>query len=384
MDYTVEKTRIGFTYLNVHCGDEESFDVPDGVEEVVSFGNCPNLKKITIPPSVSQIDSDAFVNCPQLIDLIIDENNKDYTAADGILYDNKKVSVMAWYGNGRNQEELMLPEGVKSISCILYCPDVKKITLPASVEHIRICAFRGCPKLQEMVISPKNEKYRAEGGIIYEKNNNEASEWYRYGERDVDLGIPEGVKKITYRTFYQCPSIRSVKLPNTLTVIEAQAFAECKNLIKVEFPESLLEIEHDAFFECEKLQNFQLHEGLTTIGEHAFSRCMEITELNIPNSVKKMEYGVFALCASLKTVTYYGVTFEPHPWPSYSYDNEIDLRELILEKHPQQKKLIYKKFPCMDFFEYLARDNDEDAYGYRKEWVDEDYVLSDGEWEVES
>ncbi len=35
----------------------------------------------------------------------------------------------------------------------------------------------------------------------------------------------------------------------------------------------------------------------------------------------------------------------------------------------------------MDEFEYLSRDSDEEAYGWREEWVDEDYKLKPDERE---
>ena len=58
-------------------------------------------------------------------------------------------------------------------------------------------------------------------------------------------------------------AIQSVKIPDTVTIIEEKAFYQCTNLSKIE-----------------------LGQNITSIGEYAFSKCSQLNKLVIPGSVE--------------------------------------------------------------------------------------------------
>ena len=53
--------------------------------------------------------------------------------------------------------------------------------------------------------------------------------------------------------FRYCFALKSIKLPDTITVIEQYAFANCKSLGMIEIPVSVATMGSDVFFNCEKL-----------------------------------------------------------------------------------------------------------------------------------
>ena len=60
-------------------------------------------------------------------------------------------------------------------------------------------------------------------------------------------------------------NIKSVTIPEGVTIIMWDAFKDCKNLESVILPDSLTEIKNLAFFGCEKLTSVELSENLKLI-----------------------------------------------------------------------------------------------------------------------
>ena len=60
------------------------------------------------------------------------------------------------------------------------------------------------------------------------------------------LEIPEGVETVPDEMFRNF-NMKEVKLPSTIKTIGANAFYNCKKLVKINFPASLKEIGKDAF-----------------------------------------------------------------------------------------------------------------------------------------
>lgn len=87
--------------------------------------------------------------------------------------------------------------------------------------------------------------------------------------------------------------ITTVKIPDSVKTIGADAFWHCSNLEKINLPNSVTKIGHDAFGECEKLSKVKLSQNLETIKRWAFGNCPKINEITIPKSVKKIGNNAF-------------------------------------------------------------------------------------------
>ena len=126
-------------------------------------------------------------------------------------------------------------------------------------------------------------------------------------------GTTYSVTTIGDLTFYYCPSLANVTLPNSLTTIGKHAFS-CSSLASIEIPNSLTTIGREAFYCCDSLTNITLPNSLTTIGQEAFEFCSSLKSIEIPNSVTTIEEGAFNGCESLTSISVSGgnTTYDSH------------------------------------------------------------------------
>lgn len=94
-----------------------------------------------------------------------------------------------------------------------------------------------------------------------------------------------GLTEIGDNAFYQCTSLTSVEMPNTVTNIGIYAFSNCTNLTTLTLSEGLTSIENFAFYRS-NITTMTLPEGLISIGEYAFSG--SLTNVTIPSTVTTM------------------------------------------------------------------------------------------------
>lgn len=112
-------------------------------------------------------------------------------------------------------------------------------------------------------------------------------------EAPENMVIPEGIEVIGKDAFlskrFQHNNIKSVKfpdslkeieeivLPDSLLVIESQAFASCSKLKNIVFNEGLQIIEQSAFYVCKNLNNFVLPKSLRVVGDEALQYARKVT-----------------------------------------------------------------------------------------------------------
>ena len=114
-------------------------------------------------------------------------------------------------------------------------------------------------------------------------------------------GIIYNVTSIGRDAFRRC-NITSVTIPNSVTKIEAYAFAECENLKSVIIGNSVTTIGEGAFWVCTGLTAVTIPNSVVTIGDGAFQESGLIS-VTIPNSVTSINNYAFLYCHSLISVT---------------------------------------------------------------------------------
>ena len=103
--------------------------------------------------------------------------------------------------------------------------------------------------------------------------------------------------------FYDCRSLTTVTIPNSVTYIGDRAFKSCSSLTSVSIPNSVTSIGGAAFSGCSSLTSVTIGNSVTSIGDDAFNSCSSLTSVTIPNSITSIGYYAFAFCSALTSVT---------------------------------------------------------------------------------
>lgn len=119
----------------------------------------------------------------------------------------------------------------------------------------------------------------------------------RYIGKDLDVVIPQGVEIICDRAFLGNLRIRSVEIPEGVTIIDGDserygAFQNCPMLTKVKLPSSLWMIEYHCFQGCGNLTDINL-ESVKYILSQAFIGC-NLKTVELGKSIKRIAKDAFA------------------------------------------------------------------------------------------
>lgn len=97
--------------------------------------------------------------------------------------------------------------------------------------------------------------------------------------------------------------IHSVTIPQSVTSIGKDAFAQCRALQSLTIDDATTSIGSWAFDECYKLTTLSLGKNITTIGDHAFYDCRILDNVTIPQSVTFIGNHAFGCCYGMHSFT---------------------------------------------------------------------------------
>lgn len=123
------------------------------------------------------------------------------------------------------------------------------------------------------------------GDLTYEVSNEEVT-ITDCSESATSVTIPatiDGypVTKMAFSAFYNCTSLISVTIPDSMTSISYSAFYNCTSLTNVNIGNSVKSIDDYAFRDCTSLKSISIPDNVTSIGNSAFDNCCSLTSVNI-------------------------------------------------------------------------------------------------------
>lgn len=115
--------------------------------------------------------------------------------------------------------------------------------------------------------------------------------------------LPEGLKTIETNAFFQCADLKEINIPESVEIIEAQAFFGCKMLKKIHLPKNLKRLNVEAFTDS-GLESVDLPEHPDYVGSYVFANS-QLHQVTIPANFP-LTVAMFEECKSLETVTFEG------------------------------------------------------------------------------
>lgn len=256
--------------------------LPNGLTSVglAAFTGCNNLQTVSLPPTLTEIEDEAFSLCGlSSVEL------------------PSSVTKIGRAFRGCSLTSVKLSEGLTSIKgAFASCSELTDIKIPNSVIEIGDRTFSHCTSLQSVSLG---NKVTTIGKYAFSSCTSLTR-----------IDLPDSVTTLGGGAFYQCQSLVNVTLSNNLTCIKAAsdpwfcdgAFEGCASLRSISIPNSVIEIGPRAFKGCSLLSNVTLPDSLETLGYSAFAGCRGITAMKIPSSLKRMGSGIFAGCTNLTEV----------------------------------------------------------------------------------
>lgn len=194
-----------------------------------------------------------------------------------------------------------------------------------------VCNYCNAPFIIEKAINKYNINNNITGSVvnIYGGNVSDfvirAGGLIKYNGAAINVVVPDTVTYIVDGTnndsaFGQCKGLKSVILPEGLSLIGDYAFNDCISLETINIPDNVQRIGKSAFNNCVSLKDIKIG-NVNYIDDFAFCNCRNITTVNLNNYVEKIGYKSFFNCAKLLNVDYKPIfqTNDPVIFCDYSF-----------------------------------------------------------------
>lgn len=159
-----------------------------------------------------------------------------------------------------------------------------------------------------MPLTIKNSDFTYDNGTLTILTNDGTTKWREEPTIDkadvTNVVIGSSVTVIGSDAFMKCSSLQNVDFSNCtqLTTIDMQAFWECTSLSSLSLPDSVVKISQNAFRDCENLVLNKLPDNLHIIEIQAFMNCTSLVLNKLPDSLTKIHSRAFSGCSGLRSL----------------------------------------------------------------------------------
>jgi hypothetical protein len=254
------------TFAFEFCTSLTNVMVPDSVESIGddSFSDCFSLlcawigrgatnigNDVILLPAGAEINDGAFMNCTNLTTITVNTNNSAFSSLKGALY-NKPQTLLIQFPDAYSGA-YTIPNSVTGIDYYAFTDArLSSITIGSGVTNLwyktqlpsgftlYTTPFNSCPKLTNITVDLENPALSSLNGALFDKD-------------------------LTTLIMFPCGLGGTYTVPDFVTVISDEAFANCS-----------------------RLSNIIIDSGVTNIGAQAFMGCSDLTAIffegNAPNA----------------------------------------------------------------------------------------------------
>lgn len=260
-------------------------DLSDNIESIENgaFKNCINLESIKFSKNMGSIGNYIFEGCVSLQQCEIAEENPRYKMIAGGLVDRKEKQIIRYFkGNSRIGT---ISKRVHQINS--YCfesTDLECIEIPEGINNIEENAFVDNKQLKEFKVEITNDYFETSKGILFIKGLRTLVN-YPAAKEDKHYIFPKGVKVLQSSAFMNARYLKTILLPNSISIIGNRVFKGCTGLEWVILG-NISHISDSMFDNCLSLKSIVVPKSVISIGDRAFANCTSLESVYISSNVK--------------------------------------------------------------------------------------------------
>lgn len=301
------------------CDGLTSLVLPEGLTtlEERAFYDCENIERFTFPKSLTDME-DSSIYTSKWYEGLADGTElycgSVFLGCKGEKYPSKLTvrpgtkMVRIEQDNLDGVNELILPDGLESLSITEGGGSIAKLTVPESVHYINLrkfahltdlklpttavleeSCFSGCYQIKNLTIPKGNTTLKGlsvgrtahvvlpddvlevrgpiSNGDPYRSNNKDGNS----NLKSIDL---KNVRILTGGALSDCVALESVTLPDSLIALGDGVFSGCARLRSVKGGRNVRQIGDGCFSGCAALTDFgELEKNVTHVGSWAFQNC---------------------------------------------------------------------------------------------------------------
>lgn len=260
------------------------------------FQDCTKLRQVTLPSTLKTIEAGVFYGCTSLESIVLPANLT-------------RIEDMAFLG----------------------CKSLKQIIIPKTVTFFGRGVFNSCDSLEKIDVDKDNSALVSVDGVLYNKRK---SALIKYPANKIgdSYTVPDTVEVLEDNAFANSANLKQVFLPDGISKVGLNVFfdtamykdssnyyegglyignclIEQKNTSMTSFSvrEGTRAIADCAFWgKGDLLTSVYIPDGVRSIGTYAFTYCSRLVSVSIPESLTYISESAFSECVSLKNVFYRG------------------------------------------------------------------------------
>lgn len=157
-----------------------------------------------------------------------------------------------------------------------------------AVEEIARMAFSSCSTLRTITL-PQNLTVIGDYAFM--------------GSGLREIIIPETVTSVGTGALRNCRGLISIAWPSSLSALPSGVLAGCISLLRLSLPEGVAVLEEEALMGCANLMNLHLPQTLTTLEAHSLSGLTSLTSIALGANVSAIDPQSFMNCTALTGFT---------------------------------------------------------------------------------
>ena len=265
-------------------GKASPYKIPEGIRIIGPYAFSGCTADVVFPESLIMIEEGAFEYC---------------TGMESVVLPEGTVSIGDEAFLGASLKDIYLPDTIEYVGNYAFeHSDLQKISVPNKGFYLGdMCFF--C--LANNIGTLKIFDVRDAGKNTEETQDGQDGEKYFSGPFEPIIGykafwrtgiekmtIPNGIMEIKKEAF-EGSEITEVTIPESVSIIGAEAFSDCYKLAGITVPESVTAIGDRAFSWCECLEKIAIHQNVEEIGDNPFQRCNSELEIAVDSGNERFE-----------------------------------------------------------------------------------------------